>query len=267
MIASLQRTGEIRRELDTMAAAWLRLVAEYDRSDDWRARGRAADHRRDRRRRRGRDRRGPPSATTRAHVAHARRHAALVLEAAVNAQVEREFLAGDGRTPAQRRADAVTELFGASLDTGRVGNRRAVRPHVTVVVGLDQLRGVPPDLDELVRTGRPDGGLSAATLERITCDCDVSRVITAGRSEILDAGRATRRISPALWRALVVRDGGCRLPGCGAGPEHCEAHHIVHWARGGVTDLDNLEPRCRHHHREVHIHNRYRHTDAQPRAA
>jgi hypothetical protein len=140
---------------------------------------------------------------------------------------------------------------------------------VTVVVDLDRLSGASPDLVAQVRTDRLDGGLSAATLERISCDCDVSRVITAGPSEVLDVGRATRTISPALWRALVARDGGCTAPGCHAPPDQCEAHHIVHWAHGGATDLDNLQLLCRHDHRRTHNQHQEarRHTDAQPRAA
>jgi hypothetical protein len=161
----------------------------------------------------------------------------------------------------------VTELFRSSLDAAQVGNRRAARPHVTVVVDLDQLPGATPGLVEQVRVDRRDGGLSAATIERLTCDCDLSRVITAGRSEVLDVGRATRTIPPALWRALVVRDGGCTGPGCHAPPEHCEAHHIVHWSRGGRTDLANLRLLCHHDHRKAHAGEWFRHTDAQPRAA
>ncbi len=35
-----------------------------------------------------------------------------------------------------------------------------------------------------------------------------------GGSTVLDVGRLRRTISPALMRALLVRDGGCRFPGC-----------------------------------------------------
>jgi predicted restriction endonuclease len=31
-----------------------------------------------------------------------------------------------------------------------------------------------------------------------------------------------------------------------------DAHHIVHWAEGGETSLDNLVILCRHHHRQLH---------------
>ncbi len=50
--------------------------------------------------------------------------------------------------------------------------------------------------------------------------------------------------------ALVVRDRGCRFPGCGL--RFTDAHHVVHWASGGATNLRNCVLLCRHHHRLVH---------------
>ncbi|MET0694444.1 MAG: HNH endonuclease, partial [Propionibacteriaceae bacterium] len=41
---------------------------------------------------------------------------------------------------------------------------------------------------------------------------------------------------------------GCSFPGCGRAPEWCERHHIKDWARGGLTDLNNLTLLCRWHH-------------------
>jgi hypothetical protein len=60
----------------------------------------------------------------------------------------------------------------------------------------------------------------------------------------------------------------------------CEAHHIVPWARGGPTSLDNMVMLCGFHHRLVHRtgwqvrlgHDRFpefippRHVDRQRRA-
>ncbi|MDT8369970.1 MAG: HNH endonuclease signature motif containing protein, partial [Longimicrobiales bacterium] len=63
-------------------------------------------------------------------------------------------------------------------------------------------------------------------------------------------GRRTRTVSPALRRALELRDRGCRFPGCSC--RFTDAHHIVHWADGGRTDLKNLVLLCRRHHRAVH---------------
>jgi hypothetical protein len=55
-----------------------------------------------------------------------------------------------------------------------------------------------------------------------------------------------------LLRVLRHRDGAaCRFPGC----QHrrwLHAHHLVHWAEGGATDLDNLVLLCHAHHRLIH---------------
>ncbi len=69
-------------------------------------------------------------------------------------------------------------------------------------------------------------------------------------ARILDIGRKTRTIPPALRRALYLRDGGCRFPGCGV--RFTEGHHVEHWALGGRTELANLISLCRFHHRAVH---------------
>ena len=52
-------------------------------------------------------------------------------------------------------------------------------------------------------------------------------------------------------RALLHRDGGCRFPGC-TRRRGLDAHHLVHWADGGRTLLDNLVLLCEHHHVALH---------------
>jgi hypothetical protein len=80
----------------------------------------------------------------------------------------------------------------------------------------------------------------------------VSRVITKGSSIPLDVGRATKVVPAALRRAVVVRDRGCRFPGCDRPPGWCDSHHVRHWADGGETALLNLVLLCRPHHRLIH---------------
>ena len=75
-------------------------------------------------------------------------------------------------------------------------------------------------------------------------------VTRRGDGSVLDIGRRTRTIPPALRRALEVRDQGCRFPGCGL--RFTDAHHLEHWADGGETSLANTLLLCRHHHRLVH---------------
>jgi hypothetical protein len=78
----------------------------------------------------------------------------------------------------------------------------------------------------------------------------VVRVSHAANGSILDVGRKTRTISPALRRALEVRDRGCRFPGCGL--RFTDAHHVTHWSAGGETSLSNCLLLCAWHHRLVH---------------
>ena len=76
-------------------------------------------------------------------------------------------------------------------------------------------------------------------------------VVEGKKGEPLAVGRRTRAVPPAIRRALRVRDGGCRFPGCDRS-RFVHAHHVQHWADGGETKLDNLVTLCSQHHRLVH---------------
>ncbi|MDQ1464963.1 MAG: hypothetical protein QOC73_1904 [Actinomycetota bacterium] len=73
-----------------------------------------------------------------------------------------------------------------------------------------------------------------------------------GPCQPLDVGRSERLATPAMRKALMIRDGGCAAPGCHCPPGRLEAHHILHWIDGGVTAVWNLVLLCRRHHRFVH---------------
>ena len=76
-------------------------------------------------------------------------------------------------------------------------------------------------------------------------------VVMGNDGALLDVGRRTRQIPSAIARALWLRDGGCRAPGCGR-RRHLHAHHIQGWAEGGATKLSNLMLVCSSHHRMLH---------------
>ena len=161
------------------------------------------------------------------------------------------------RTRPQRRADAIVDicrLYLASIDDTDHANRRRGRPHVSAYIDLQLWEA--RDLGDLAERVRGDletvGAVSSATLKRICCDAQVSRVITDGVSVPIDVGRMTRTIPDRLWRALVARDQHCTFPGCDQPPRFCEAHHIEHWADGGPTDLANLKLLCWRHHWAEH---------------
>jgi hypothetical protein len=174
------------------------------------------------------------------------------VDRALKLQVEADRGPGDIRTPTQRRADALGAICRLYLDGGAGGSRRA-RPHVSVVYDIQAIERDHPALVAALRVeARDRGRLSRATLDRLSCDAEVSRVLTDGPSQVIDVGRATRTVTHAQWTALVARDRHCTAPGCDRGPSMCDAHHIVHWRHGGSTDLANLRLLCWEHHRAEH---------------
>ncbi len=159
----------------------------------------------------------------------------------------------DVRTPAQRRVDALGEICRQWLDGGRRPKVAGERPHVTVTMDADALRHVASS-DAEVPSSELDhvGPVSTEVAARLACDASLTRVVLAGRSEPLDVGRRTPLVPPAMRRVVIVRDRGCRFPGCDRPHAWCDAHHVVHWARGGPTAVANLVLLCRRHHRIVH---------------
>ena len=69
----------------------------------------------------------------------------------------------------------------------------------------------------------------------------------------LAVGRTSRTATPAQRRALAVRDRGCLIPGCPVPADACQAHHLIDWASGGHTNLDQLALLCWGHHRQVDL--------------
>jgi hypothetical protein len=153
------------------------------------------------------------------------------------------------------------ETLEAHRDAGRVSAETRgtdpVREHVSAETsargpGRTHVSAETPDLFDRDFSYIEDGPhVSAETARRIACDASVLRVVDGPGGEPLDIGRKSRLIPPALRRALKMRDGGCRVPGC-THKHYVDGHHIRHWAKGGETSLKNLVLLCRHHHRLVH---------------
>ena len=84
------------------------------------------------------------------------------------------------------------------------------------------------------------------------CDCSIHRVLVDQNGAVLDLGTATNTIDDNVRAALVIRDQGCRFPGCDRPAAWTDAHHVKWWRHGGPTKLENLVCLCRAHHRVVH---------------
>jgi hypothetical protein len=180
---------------------------------------------------------------------------------------------------AARQADALTEALATSLagpegpsSSGRVAPRYQVvvnvpaetfRPRIAQAAATTATEGAPPETaaqeaanPKVARPCKPatlENGppLHPETVRRLTCDGALVSMLENDRGEVLNVGRRTRVIPPAIARALWARDGHCQYPGC-SHTKYIDGHHIVHWADGGETRLDNLILLCGRHHRMVH---------------
>jgi hypothetical protein len=180
-----------------------------------------------------------------------------------------EFGEADATTRMARpsMADGVVALAEGSLAAAATRSGRPGGGRHTLFVhlserdlnghGVDPVPLAPPEGVDLRHT-RPwkaelfDGvALAGETLLRIACDSGLVAAKMDAAGTVLDLGRRRRTVSPALRRALLLRDRGCRFPGCGH-RAFVDAHHIEHWAHGGATDLENTVLLCHRHHVALH---------------
>lgn len=142
---------------------------------------------------------------------------------------------------AAQRADALVAMAKDYLD-GQRARTSGTPDHYQVTVHVDEaaLRG---------SAGR--AALPIETVRRIACDSDLVVLVKDGNGTPLSVGRKTRVVPAAIERALWARDKGCRFPGCGR-RRWVHAHHVVHWAAGGETSLENLVLLCSQHHVLLH---------------
>jgi hypothetical protein len=176
----------------------------------------------------------------------------------------------DPRSTEQRMAEGLERLIDAYLqgeDRPTVGG---VRPHLTMTVDARELAeegAAPPgpgaSTDEYTQFLKNRGYTSAFQLQwmgpitgeaarLLACDATLTSMILNGERVPLDVGREHRIVTPAIRKALMARDCGCAFPGCGRPAGWTDAHHIVHWSKGGKTSLSNTVLLCRHHHRKIH---------------
>ena len=155
----------------------------------------------------------------------------------------------DDRTPTQRRFDALMTVVNRGL--GHPGAPPSTaRAAVILTIPVDPATGTQTG----PATTATGDYVSPAAAAQAACTADITPVWVTPDGEPLTLGRTARFASPAQWKALAVRDGGCTYPGCSAPPQWCDSHHLTHWARGGPTDTTNLALLCGRHHTHVHHH-------------
>src|SRR6202011_3175751 len=143
----------------------------------------------------------------------------------------------DERCRERRLADALVELSHHAMDQSTPRQR----PHLNVTATLGTLYCIPGSAAAELDHGMP---VSEVTVNRIACDCAITRHVFESGSVLVDWGQEKRVVSPKLRKTLESRDKHCRWPGCTRPASWCEAHHVVSWVRGGATNPSNLLLLC-----------------------
>jgi hypothetical protein len=149
----------------------------------------------------------------------------------------------DTRTAAQARADALADIITAA----NANTRPLGVSGLSVLVDLEHLpdgHGATLDDGQL---------LGPAAFDLLSCATACAVIFGVRRDNTfvpLALGRSLRRANRWQWAALIARDRGCIR--CGRSPRYCQAHHIVHWKNGGLTDLQNLVLMCSRCHHDLH---------------
>ncbi len=170
-------------------------------------------------------------------------------------------------TALQRRADALVHMAERSLAFGGTDVLRADRFQVVVSVEADTLvapsaaNGLFPignascttdgaPLPERRAVVEGIGPIARSTARRVACDANLVNIETHD-GEPISIGRRARIWPAAMRRAIIARDRHCQFDGCDV-DRHLQIHHLVHWADGGDTSVENGVCVCHHHHALIH---------------
>ena len=157
----------------------------------------------------------------------------------------------DLRSSDRRRGEALVLLVRRAVAAGD-GKPTNPKSQVFVTVDLETLRSGLRGAGTTV--GGPDAGelLAPETVRRLACDAAIIPTVLGSAGEVLDLGRQVRLFTGSQIRRLWLRDGCCSFLGCDMPPQWADAHHLVHWADGGRTGVDNGALLCERHHTIVH---------------
>jgi hypothetical protein len=180
----------------------------------------------------------------------------------------------DTRPAGQRRADALTDVFGLALRHGDLPDHGGNRPRLTFIlpaewalrrrawvsqlglgtepVDVDPTSRFTVDLDrhpgQDIATGPWTGPATRTQIETMLCDARIERLVLDDNGQIVNLTTTTDQITAAQRRAVAARDRCCTTKGCSKPPAFCDVHHLRARADGGPTEIGNLVLLCRRHH-------------------
>ncbi|WP_193312955.1 HNH endonuclease signature motif containing protein [Georgenia subflava] len=164
------------------------------------------------------------------------------------ADLEADRTAGPcGQTPAGAGADGATVPPTGGV-AGRTTPGGAGGCEVTAFG-----RAAVPRLPDVAPAELEDGTLvPLGELQRIMCDCEMTRIVLDADSVPLDVGMTQRTYTKELRRAVTTRDRHCQWPGCTIKASWTEVHHVIWYSHNGPTSLENGMCACTYHHHVIH---------------
>ena len=157
----------------------------------------------------------------------------------------------DLRSSDRRRGEALVALVRRGVESADKGPRHT-KSQLFVTVDLETLRSGLTGAG--VSMGGADAGtvLAPETVRRLACDATIIPTVMGVAGAVVNLGMDVRLFTPAQIKRLWLRDQHCSYPGCDMPPMWTDAHHLIHWADSGPTDLTNAALLCERHHTVVH---------------
>ncbi|MGU3293074.1 DUF222 domain-containing protein [Williamsia sp. M5A3_1d] len=152
----------------------------------------------------------------------------------------------DTRSAPQRRHDAFSAMLGWFIESGTLGSHRGSPAQVVATMTLTELEKLVG-----VATTMSGGDIPVADAVELAKKKSALIAVLDPQEVPLYLGRTHRLASAAQRIAESLRDRGCTHPGCSVPPSWTQSHHGTDWAKGGLTDIDQLVQACPEHHAMV----------------
>jgi len=156
--------------------------------------------------------------------------------------------ADERRTPDQATADGFAAMCSHALRHAET-TKHGHPPQVIITIDYEAVLR-QAGVAETAYTGP----LPFDEVRRLLADAGVGRIVTDARGVPVEAGESVRTVPQGLWRALIVRDGGCVADGCTVPAGWCDIAHLHKPFRlKGRLSVQNAAMACRRHHRNFDL--------------
>ncbi len=155
------------------------------------------------------------------------------------------------RSKGRKLHDALTLALRLLLNSGDIGLRDKVAPHIGVTLNLATLHREP---GARPATGASGLSLPLSLVKTWWCDSYVTRYVLGLGHRVLETSHSSRTLKAHERRIKLVETGGyCQGAGCIRGPGcRIVPHHPDAWCRTGTTSVGDTVPLCDLEHGALH---------------